>query len=95
MIDDKAQNYQEIRCLADFQDVIGCHNSVRSLCEILYTCGSGRRPIPCECVEVYGYPEPTPKEPDINITFSQACAERRSEMESFVSNVTASLSGTR
>lgn len=72
MFDDPAQNYQEIRCMAEYQDIIGCHNSVRSLCEILYTCGSQDRPVPCACVTQFGYPEPTPKE-GVNVTFQETC----------------------
>lgn len=61
MIDDVAQNWQGIRCQADFKNVIGCHSAARSLCEILYTCGSrGERPIPCMCVYEFGYSEPIP-----------------------------------
>jgi lipase ATG15 len=79
MIDDPAQNFQEIRCLAEHQDIIGCHNSDRSLCEILFTCGSNNRPIPCGCVTVFGYPEPIPKE-GTNVTFLEACRLREEEM---------------
>lgn len=74
MLDDKAQNFQVIRCQAGFTDVVGCHNSVRSLCEIMYTCGSQNRPIPCVCVTVFGYPEPQRKG-FVNVTFEEACNE--------------------
>lgn len=72
MIDDRAQNFQQIRCEAGITDIVGCHGSVRSLCELIYSCGTGPRPTICECVYEYGYPEPTPKE-GTNITFAEAC----------------------
>lgn len=81
MIDDVAQNYQSIRCLTEFQDVLGCHSSDRSLCEIIFTCGSHNRPIPCMCVTEFGYPEPKPKT-GTNRTFAEACAEEDSEENS-------------
>jgi hypothetical protein len=40
------------------------------LCEIMHTCGTGIRPALCECVTVYGYPEPRPTG---NRTFAEAC----------------------
>jgi lipase ATG15 len=70
MIDDPAQNSQGIRCTTKQQDVVGCHTATRSLCEIIYTCGSRTRPVLCECVTHFGYPEPTPSG---NRTFAQAC----------------------
>jgi lipase ATG15 len=72
MIDDVAQNFQHIRCEAGLTDVIGCHNSIRSLCEINYSCGSRNRPVLCVCVTEFGYPEPTPKD-GTNRTFQEAC----------------------
>lgn len=72
MIDDRAQNFQQIRCLTRQADVIGCHDSTRSLCEILYNCGTGPRPAICECVSLFDYPEPTPKA-GTNRTFAEAC----------------------
>jgi lipase ATG15 len=72
MIDDPAQNYQSIRCEADFADFIGCHDSTRSLCEILYTCGNDNRPIPCECHTLYNYPQPVQTAAS-NRTFAEAC----------------------
>jgi len=58
-IDDLSQNYQRIKCRADPNHFLDCHSNKRSLCELLYTCGSSGRPIPCECVSKYGYPKPT------------------------------------
>ena len=72
MIDDVAQNYQSIRCEAGLVDFIECHGATRSLCEILYTCGNGDRPIPCECVTQFGYNEP---EALGGVDFATACAE--------------------
>jgi lipase ATG15 len=72
MLDDVAQNFQRIRCNTGANDVIGCHDSTRSLCEIIYSCGTQGRPALCECVEVFGYPEPD----RINgsLSFADACA---------------------
>ena len=39
-IDDLSENYQRIKCRADANKPVDCHKSTRSLCEILYTCGS-------------------------------------------------------
>jgi hypothetical protein len=73
MIDDKAQNWQGIRCETDLIDVVGCHTSVRTLCEILFSCGSHDRPVPCQCVTRFGYEEPKAKF-GTNRTFLEACA---------------------
>lgn len=62
-----------IRCQGEYADVVGCHTALRSLCEIMYTCGSGNRPIICECVYEFDYPEPE-RVTDQNITFDEACA---------------------
>jgi hypothetical protein len=72
MIDDPAQNFQQIRCETDFTDVVGCHDSTRSLCEIIFTCGSGNRPVFCECVKLFNYPEPLPKN-GVTVTFAEFC----------------------
>jgi lipase ATG15 len=70
MIDDRAMNYQRISCLAESNNFVDCHTSLRSLCDILHTCGTGPRPALCECALLYGYPEP---EPTGNRTFAEAC----------------------
>lgn len=72
MIDDVAQNWQGIRCQAAFTDVVGCHNSIRSLCEIMFSCGTTDRPVFCACVTEFNYPEPVPKE-NATRTFKEAC----------------------
>eukprot|EP00581_Thalassiosira_minuscula_P005824 CAMPEP_0183745310 /NCGR_PEP_ID=MMETSP0737-20130205/66173_1 /TAXON_ID=385413 /ORGANISM="Thalassiosira miniscula, Strain CCMP1093" /LENGTH=364 /DNA_ID=CAMNT_0025980969 /DNA_START=919 /DNA_END=2013 /DNA_ORIENTATION=+ len=59
-IDDLARLYQNINCTAAANDIIGCHHVTRSVCEIQYTCGSRDKPILCECLLDYGYPEPSP-----------------------------------
>jgi lipase ATG15 len=69
-IDDPAENYQIIRCLD--RQILNCHDSLRSLCEISYSCGSRERPVICTCVQDYGYPEPTPKNGTTR-TFAEAC----------------------
>lgn len=74
-IDDLARNYQKIRCLANQYTFISCHDFVRSLCEIVTTCGNPNRPAVCECVYKYGYPLPTAAlDPNGGHTsFEQAC----------------------
>lgn len=58
MLDDVADQFQYIRCKSPAYDFVSCHYSTRSLCEILYTCGTGSRPALCECVTDYDYPKP-------------------------------------
>jgi hypothetical protein len=58
-IDDLSQNYQRIRCKASANKPVDCHFGKRSLCEILFTCGSLGRPVPCFCVNDYEYALPT------------------------------------
>lgn len=40
MLDDKADQFQYIRCEAEPYDFVACHYAKRSLCEIIYTCVS-------------------------------------------------------
>ena len=58
-LDDVADNWQQIGCNAELSKAAGfCHFGMRSICELMYTCGSGNRPVFCECVSAYGYPPP-------------------------------------
>lgn len=57
-VDDLAQNFQQIRCRDERVGAFDCHDKTRSLCELLYVCGSGSRPVLCECHTQYGYPKP-------------------------------------
>eukprot|EP00956_Cyclotella_meneghiniana_P015664 scaffold24155_cov89-Cyclotella_meneghiniana.AAC.1 len=51
-------NSNQITCRASIKDSFSCHLAFRSLCELLYTCGSKvKRPVYCECLS-FGYPEP-------------------------------------
>ena len=75
MIDDLAHLYQNINCTAAANDIAGCHGSTRSACEIQYTCGSGDRPVICNCVADYGYPEPIPTGGGNQTNFTQACQD--------------------
>lgn len=72
-IDDPAELFQHIACTAPKNDFVGCHFAVRSLCEILYTCGTGIRPALCECVTMFGYPEPQLISKVGGRTFADAC----------------------
>lgn len=57
-IDDVADLFQRISCKAPANAFVDCHFALRSLCEILHTCGTQGRPALCECVTNFGYPEP-------------------------------------
>jgi lipase ATG15 len=59
MLDDKADQFQYIRCNAAKNDLVGCHTTTRSLCQIMTTCGSGNRPAFCECATMFGFDLPT------------------------------------
>eukprot|EP00977_Amphora_coffeiformis_P011779 scaffold2872_cov193-Amphora_coffeaeformis.AAC.2 len=77
--DDHAKNIQEIRCTADESNLAACHDAQRSICEIMYSCGSGPRPALCDCYSRFGYPPPTPKNgTDLSIRFEDVCL--RSEL---------------
>lgn len=59
MLDDPADQIQRIRCKAGAYDFVGCHFAKRSMCEIIYTCGTGPgRPALCNCYTEFGYPKP-------------------------------------
>jgi len=74
MVDDPGQNHQRISCTAPANNPLECHGSYRSLCEILYTCGTQtgtqKRPALCICHNKYNYPKPTPTG---NRTYEEAC----------------------
>jgi len=72
MLDDVADQFQYIRCNAELNDPVGCHDSTRSLCEIMWTCGTGNRPALCECHTQYGFDKPVPTA-DGTRTFEEAC----------------------
>lgn len=72
MIDEPTKNLQKIECRAPQNSINGCHDVARSLCEVLHTCGTGRRPALCECVTKFGYEEPLPK-PNTTVSFAEAC----------------------
>lgn len=74
MIDDPSKSYQKIRCTSPTADIAGCHDGRRSLCEILYTCGTGDRPALCDCVCEFGYPQPTPKN-GTTVSFKDMCKD--------------------
>jgi lipase ATG15 len=71
--DDLADQYQRIRCTAPKNAFFECHDFTRSLCEIIYTCGTGDRPAICECHTRFGYPKPIT---DGDRKFEEACSER-------------------
>lgn len=74
IIDDHAQNTQEIRCNAEDSKTTACHDAQRSICEIIYSCGTGPRPALCDCAARFGYPPPMPKNASNSAaTFEDAC----------------------
>lgn len=82
MLDDKASLYQNINCTAGANDLLGCHSVVRTICETMYRCGTKfsdmdkYRPVLCECVLEYKYPEPNPLSPNETTTsFRQKCID--------------------
>jgi len=70
-LDQLSKHYKKINCRAKLNELKNnCHNWKSSLCELLHTCGSSNRPIPCDCVNRFGYEEPE----SINgMKFSEAC----------------------
>ena len=45
VVDDPVKNIQKIECTAPKSRPLACHQVTRSLCELLYTCGSDERPV--------------------------------------------------
>lgn len=78
MVDDKARLYQNINCTAPSSEFVDCHSIVRTLCEVMYSCGSNGRPVPCQCVLDYKYPEPSYIGNDTSSNFTQLCLDERS-----------------
>jgi len=70
-VDDTSLLSQNIKCRAPQGTLLGCHSSRRTVCELLFQCGG--RPILCECITKYGYPEPIANG---SRTFSEACGQR-------------------
>mmetsp|Transcript_1720 Transcript_1720/g.3672 ORF Transcript_1720/g.3672 Transcript_1720/m.3672 type:complete len:1099 (+) Transcript_1720:92-3388(+) len=69
-------NAENIKCRARVMDTFsldGCHACGRSLCEILYICGTVARPVPCECVSMFEYPEPVEISGGEAKNFAQVC----------------------
>lgn len=80
-LDDVSDQYQPIQCRSDVNMAfVTCHFATRSLCEIIFTCGSGNRPVFCECAESFGYPEPIAAE-GVNYTFSEYCSAQAAAAE--------------
>lgn len=68
-IDDVGKLFQKIDCRAPMNNPLQCHFAKRTLCEIIYQCGSEGRPVFCFCTE-YGYSVPTATG---NRTHEEAC----------------------
>ena len=56
--DDPAQNFQQIACRSESRNPLSCHSIARTICELIYTCGTGNRPAICECVKSFNFPMP-------------------------------------
>ena len=76
-IDDPSKNVQRIECRAPANRFFKCHDVLRSICELQYSCGSGARPVPCQCATEMNYLEPIPYA-NTTRTFAQACGEIQS-----------------
>ena len=81
MLDDKGRRYQRIECNSSLNDPLDCHSLIRTLCEVLYSCGSHNRPVLCNCHDEYGYPKP---EATGIMTYEEACPSTNVE-KSFTS----------
>lgn len=68
----RASLFQNAQCTAPKNDLFGCHFLWRSVCEITYSCGSSSRPVPCICVDAFGYPPPVQNG---TRSFTDACKE--------------------
>ena len=71
----RPRQHQEAQCTAPTSSLFGCHSMWRSVCEITYRCGSNGRPVPCRCVQRFGYPEPDPIG-NTTRSFAEACEEQ-------------------
>jgi lipase ATG15 len=71
-VDDPARLNQILDCKAPVNSLLACHNSERTICELMTGCGSQGRPVPCICFTELGYPRPTRKE-GANRTLEEAC----------------------
>lgn len=69
-VDDTGDLFQRIQCRAPYNYVITCHSLWRTICELANKCGSEGRPIPCWCVEKFGYEKPIQNG---TMTWEEAC----------------------
>ena len=77
LIDDPGNLFQKIECRAPMNSIMGCHDLMRTFCELEFSCGSQSRQFPCFCVNHYGYPEPMKAESgsfDLDATCTEANA---------------------
>lgn len=75
IIDQSGFLTQKVACTAPANNFIDCHHATRTLCELMYKCGSFNRPVPCDCAVRHGYPEPTQISGDQS--FSDVCGTKR------------------
>ena len=74
LLDDHAKHIQAIRCRGDESSIAACHDAQRSICEIIYSCGTGPRPALCDCASRFGYPPPTLKSGmNVSVAFEDVC----------------------
>lgn len=65
-----AKHFENLQCRSAPNDPFGCHDVLRTLCELLFTCGTDDRPAICQCVTEYNYPQPIST---IGASFAEAC----------------------
>jgi len=73
LLDDSSRKIENLSCRQPSNKFFLCHFPIPTLCELLYTCGSFGRPIPCACVTNYEYGNPD----QLNVngkTFSEVCS---------------------
>lgn len=76
-LDDLSQNYQRINCRSGLNDPLSCHFGIRSMCEVLMTCGSRGRPIPCHCLDLEDIYSTSlvPSATNVGETLADVCVE--------------------
>lgn len=57
----------------------------RTVCEIQFTCGNFNRPILCECVLDFGYPEPL-QSTTMDRTFIETCIDICKKSDNHIPN---------
>jgi len=65
---------KNLKCRLAQINLVGCHMPQQLVRELLYTCGSSRRPVSCHCSNKLGYEkEPMPIEGMLGKSFAETC----------------------